>query len=78
VSVRKSWETLRSEIVVIGHYRLGFLLAAEKNGTRVTVQIDYENSATHPILSFLGGKLYAKWCVRQMLSAATANFVASA
>lgn len=59
MSVRKSWETLRSEIVVIGHYRLGFLLAAEKNGTRVTVQIDYENSATHPILSFLGGKLYA-------------------
>jgi hypothetical protein len=77
VSVRKSWETLRSEIVVIGHYRLGFLLAAEKNGTRVTVQIDYENSATHPILSFLGGKLYAKWCVRQMLSAVTSKFAAS-
>lgn len=69
--VRKTWQTVDDRLVVIGAYRLGFVLEPRGAGTLLRVWIDYDLPTRHRWLGRLGGGVYARWCVRQMLSAAT-------
>lgn len=71
---KKTWETVEDQLIVIGPYRLGFTLAAQPVGSRLTVWIDYQLPHRHRWLGHLGGRLYASWCVRQILTAARSHF----
>lgn len=73
-AVKKTWETVEERLVVIGAYRLGFTLAPAGRGTNVTVWIDYDLPARRRWLGRLGGRMYARWCVKQMLGAAIGKF----
>jgi len=73
----KVWETVGTpRLLVIGAYRMGVEIAATRDGSRLRVFIDYDNPSG-PIARWLGacfGGLYARWCVKQMLSSAAAEF----
>lgn len=72
--VRKTWETVEDRLVVIGAYRLGFVLEPRGEGSLLTVWIDYDLPRRRAWIGRLGGGTYARWCVRQMLGAAVARF----
>lgn len=57
----KEWQTVGDiNLIVIGHYKLGFEVRPTKKGSIFKVYIDYEDK--------LFGNFYAKWCVHQMIS----------
>ena len=67
--LRKTWET-RGEprLLVIGSYRMGFSISAEKDGSRLVVFIDYQlppRGFARGLGLLLGGS-YAGWCTRRM------------
>jgi len=74
--LRKTWETVETNLVVMGRYRLGFELEAFGAGCALRVFIDYD----HPsgvFVRWLGamlGKTYARWCTQQMVSDAAREF----
>jgi len=74
---RKTWRTVgEPRLLVIGAYEMGFELAQARNGVRLRVAIDYERP-TRGIQRFLGrlfGRMYAKWCTRQMVQDAQKAF----
>jgi len=71
----KEWETVgKVKLVVIGDYRLGFRLEDMGNNAKITVYIDYSLPEVNKILGVLFGGVYAKWCVRQMVSAVVKRF----
>ena len=74
---RKVWETTGDpNLLVIGHYRLGFDITPEAVQSTVRVFIDYSlpESGAARMLGRLFGDWYAKWCTRQMLRDVTAHF----
>jgi len=73
-SEKKTWETVEDRLVVIGAYRLGFRIAPQPAGCRLTVWIDYDLPSRRRLLGRLGGSMYADWCVQQMLGAARSRF----
>jgi hypothetical protein len=74
---RKVWETIVADLLVIGHYRLGFdIEPVDAETSRLTVHISYNLPSKRTFLGLLGGAPYARWCVTQMLSAATKRFSA--
>jgi len=74
---RKVWQTTGTpRLWVIAHYRLGFEIRAQPDGTWVRVFVDYalpESGFSH-WLGLLFGSGYAKWCTRRMLADARARF----
>lgn len=76
---RKVWRTVgETRLIVVGHYTMGFDLAAAAGGTRVTVWIDYAlptSGIGHWFPSLADA--YARWCVQQMVRDATAAFDAT-
>lgn len=65
---RKEWKTVGNpKLIVIGQYTMGVKVAAQGNGSKVTVFIDYEYPDKNAWLGRLFGKIYAKWCVQQMV-----------
>ena len=73
----KSWETTGSpQLLVIGHYRMGFEITAQGNDSLLRVFIDYALPDSVPArwLGHLFGRCYARWCVRQMLDDAASHF----
>ena len=68
---RKEWETVGvPRLLVIGPYTMGVKISAEGAGSRLSVFIDYDLPAG-PVTHWLGvcfAGLYARWCVRQMLT----------
>jgi hypothetical protein len=74
---RKMWETIgHPRLPVIGDYRLGFDIASAGEYANLRVFIGY-NLPSSPGLRLLGyifGWVYARWCVRQMVDGARANF----
>lgn len=72
--VKKTWETVEDRLVVIGAYRLGFVIEDRGSACRLTVWIDYNLPTRRRWLGVLGGRMYARWCVKQMLGAATSRF----
>ena len=76
----KVWETVGvPKVLVIGSYRMGVEISPERQGSRLRVFIDFDlptGWATH-WLGRLFGSLYARWCVRQMLTGAAKHFGSS-
>ncbi len=68
---RKQWQTIGDiNLLVIDHYKLGFEIKPQNNSSLLKVYIDYslpESLITH-WLGILFGKMYAKWCVNQMIN----------
>lgn len=73
----KTWET-RSEprLLVIGPYRMGFIIAPRDGGSLVKVFIDYRlpERGCARLFGRLLGKSYAEWCTRRMTKDAVASF----
>ena len=67
----KEWQTTEPpHLLVIGHYRMAFRTSPERDGTLLTVSIDYNppTSILSRILAGLFGRVYARWCTRQMVT----------
>jgi hypothetical protein len=75
--LRKAWETVDANLLVIGQYRLGFELEPKDAGSALRVFIDYELPSRAPArwLGLLLGKVYARWCTRRMASDAARYFI---
>ena len=74
---RKVWQTIGvPRLLVIGHYRMGFEIAATAESSRLRVFIDYALPET--ILWRWVGALfahyYARWCTKQMVDDAIGAF----
>jgi carbon monoxide dehydrogenase subunit G len=66
---RKEWKTVGiPKLIVVGQYVMGVNIETWGNGSKVTVFIDYEYPDKNAWLGKLFGKIYAKWCVRQMVN----------
>lgn len=67
---RKPWQTTGSpRLLVIGHYRMGFEITSQANGSLLHVYIDYALPEDAPTrwLGFLLGGYYARWCTQRMV-----------
>jgi hypothetical protein len=76
---RKVWRTVgEPRLLVIGAYEMGFELSAAADGVQLRVAIGYE-WPTKGVQRFLGrlfGRMYAKWCTREMVQNAQKAFSA--
>ncbi|MBB4067256.1 SRPBCC family protein [Gellertiella hungarica] len=65
----KTWET-RGDIrlLVIGHYRMGFTITPQGNGSHVGMFTDYNlpDGQGWKIMGAVFAKFYARWCLRKM------------
>lgn len=67
----KEWQTVGNlNLLVIGHYKLGFEITSSDGRSKLKVYIDYElpKSPKTYWLGILFGEMYAKWCVKKMLT----------
>jgi uncharacterized membrane protein YphA (DoxX/SURF4 family) len=74
---RKEWETVGTpRLLVIGGYRLGFEIASigERAELRVFIGYDLPSSPARRLLGRFFGPVYARWCVREMVNGARAQF----
>lgn len=72
---KKIWETVGTpKLLVIGHYRLGIEIIPHNGTSDLCVFIDYDLPLGNAWLGHLFGKMYAKWCVRQMLYGVSSHF----
>jgi hypothetical protein len=66
---KKEWKTVGNpKLIVIGQYVMGVNIVAQGNGSKLIVFIDYEYPDKNVWLGKFFGKIYAKWCVRQMVN----------
>lgn len=75
--MQKEWQTVGNlNLLVIGHYLLGFEIKPDQGGSKFRVYIDYElpKSAKTLWLGKLFGAMYAKWCVKQMINSVSSKF----
>jgi hypothetical protein len=73
----KGWATLgEPHLLVIGQYTMGFNVSEAEGRTRVRVVIDYDlpTRGFPRLLGVLFGRMYAKWCTRQMVQDAQRAF----
>jgi hypothetical protein len=72
----KAWKTVRTKLVVIGRYVLGFQLSSDGAGSGLRVHIDYElpDGGSARWLAKWLGEAYARWCVRRMTRDAVRHF----
>lgn len=78
---RKEWETIGSpRLLVIGGYRLGFEIApvGKQAELRVFIAYNLPSSIGRRLLGRFLGPVYARWCVRQMINGARAQFAQGA
>ena len=74
---RKVWATTGSpRLLVIEHYRMGFEIAPQENGSLLRVYIDYALPEDLPArwLGILLGRYYARWCTDQMVRDTAKHF----
>jgi hypothetical protein len=77
---RKVWETTDSpELLVIGHYRMGFEITPSESDSTLRVFIDYALPDKQPArwLGHLFSRRYAAWCTNRMVDDAL-NYFAGA
>ncbi|MHB8911352.1 MAG: SRPBCC family protein [Lysobacter sp.] len=77
---RKIWETMGApKLLVIGHYRMGFELSPQDNGSLLRVFIEYALPERAPArwLGRLLGRRYARWCTQRIVDDAAKHFSAS-
>lgn len=75
--LRKSWETFgETHLLVIGAYRMGFVLAPDVEMSQLRVWIDYDwpTGRWARLLGKLLGRPYADWCVQRMAADAARAF----
>jgi hypothetical protein len=73
----KAWSTIgEPRLVVIGPYSMGVQITSDDRRCHVRVFIDYElpEGWMFKVLGLLLGRLYARWCVRQMLEGVVHTF----
>jgi hypothetical protein len=73
----KSWETRgQPRLIIIDHYRMGFKIDANGEGSRLRVLIDYDLPRTvfGCLLGSLLAPIYARWCVERMAKDAQRTF----
>lgn len=75
--LRKVWETVDTDLIVIGQYRLGFELEPMSVASKVRVFIDYDLAVRQPArsLSLLFAGMYARWCTERMSTDAAKHFL---
>jgi hypothetical protein len=76
----KRWRTVgEPHLLVIGQYTMGFDISETPNGSQLRVFIDYElpTRGVAKIFGRLFGRMYAKWCTRQMVQDAQRAFGAA-
>ena len=75
--LRKTWET-RGEprLLVVGSYRMGFIISPKGDRSRLSVFIDYQLPlrGVAYLLALIFGRVYAAWCTRRMATDAVAAF----
>jgi len=73
---RKAWQTVESNLLVIGQYRLGFQLTRKLVNTEVRAFIDYSlpERGFSKWLGLLLGERYARWCIERMVQDAVKRF----
>jgi Polyketide cyclase / dehydrase and lipid transport len=74
---RKVWATTGApKLLVIGHYRMGFELSPQGNGSMLRVFIEYSlpEAGLALWLGRLFGRYYARWCTQQMVDDAVKHF----
>ncbi len=74
---RKVWETTGTpQLLVIGHYRMGFELSPQGKGSMLRVFIEYALPEKAPArwLGILFSRYYASWCTQQMVDDAVKHF----
>lgn len=72
----KAWETtVEPRLLVIGQYRMALSTTPQNHGTLLRVAIDYDwpKPALSRIAGAIFGRMYARWCVRQMVEDASAG-----
>lgn len=77
---RKAWETIgEPRLLVIGSYRMGFVIDDLGATSRFTVFIDYELPRRPPARWFgrLFGGWYARWCTERMARDTAHHFSAA-
>jgi hypothetical protein len=78
---RKAWVTVGApNLLVIGHYRMGFETFPQEDGTQLRIFIDYAvpDGRASRWLGYLLANYYAKWCTHQMAKDVAAHFEAQA
>ncbi|TSC76480.1 MAG: hypothetical protein G01um101431_613 [Parcubacteria group bacterium Gr01-1014_31] len=71
----KTWETVGTpRLLVVGDYRMGFEIRPQGTSATLRVFIDYDLPAKNAWLGRLFGKMYAQWCVRQMIGGVHTHF----
>lgn len=73
----KTWETIGTpRLIVIGHYRMGFVLGDAGQESELRVFIDYALPDAWPgrWLGRVLGPFYARWCTRSMAEDAEGHF----
>jgi hypothetical protein len=73
----KAWQTVGNpRMLILARYRMGFTLRPLPDGCRLTAFIDYALPAKGMgrLLGALVGGIYARWCVRNVLSQALGHF----
>lgn len=75
---RKVWETVGDlRLLVIGHYRWSNIIELRGGRSLLRVSFEYDLPSSNAWLGRLLGGMYAKWCVRQMITTARDNTNAS-
>ena len=77
---RKAWETIgEPHLLVIGNYRMGFIIEATDSGSQLNVFIEYdEPPQPWTMLARLLGPVYARWCTVSMAEGAAKRFQSGA
>lgn len=76
--LRKTWETIgETQLLVIGAYRMGFVLdpGAEQSHLRVWIDYDWPAGRWSRWLGRHLGATYADWCVQRMAHDAKCAFI---
>jgi hypothetical protein len=74
--LRKAWETVDAQLIVIGQYRLGFELEPRGDACKLRVFIDYDwpERGLGRFAARLFAPSYARWCTQQMVDDAAKRF----
>lgn len=73
----KQWKTVGNiNLLVIDHYTLGFEIKPRNGNSEFKVYINYSLPKTFKTrwLGILLGRIYAKWCVNQMINGVKEHF----
>jgi hypothetical protein len=74
---QKAWQTVGTpKLLVIGDYKMGFEITPDNQDSNLKVYIDYELPKSQPSrwLGHMFSGMYAKWCVKQMVSGVKEHF----